>query len=67
MTTRRQIPVIFISALDSPEDEEHGLDLGAVDYITKPFHPPSSASGCATTCNRCTIATCWKTWPRSTA
>jgi diguanylate cyclase (GGDEF)-like protein len=35
----RQIPVIFISALDSPEDEEHGLDLGAVDYITKPFHP----------------------------
>ena len=35
----RQIPVIFISALDSPEDEERGLDLGAVDYITKPFHP----------------------------
>jgi diguanylate cyclase (GGDEF)-like protein len=35
----RQIPVIFVSALDSPEDEEHGLDLGAVDYITKPFHP----------------------------
>ena len=30
----RQIPVIFISALDSPEDEERGLDLGAVDYIT---------------------------------
>ena len=35
----RQIPVIFISALDAPEDEERGLDLGAVDYITKPFHP----------------------------
>ncbi len=35
----RHIPVIFISALDSPEDEERGLDLGAVDYITKPFHP----------------------------
>lgn len=35
----RQIPVIFISALDSPADEERGLDLGAVDYITKPFHP----------------------------
>ena len=35
----RHIPVIFISALDSPDDEEHGLDLGAVDYITKPFHP----------------------------
>jgi len=37
--TTRQIPVIFISALDSPADEERGLDLGAVDYITKPFHP----------------------------
>lgn len=35
----RRIPVIFISALDSPADEERGLDLGAVDYITKPFHP----------------------------
>lgn len=35
----RHIPVIFVSALDRPEDEEHGLDLGAVDYITKPFHP----------------------------
>jgi diguanylate cyclase (GGDEF)-like protein len=36
----RNIPVIFISALDAPADEELGLDLGAVDYITKPFHPP---------------------------
>lgn len=37
--TTRHIPVIFVSALDSPDDEERGLDLGAVDYITKPFHP----------------------------
>jgi diguanylate cyclase (GGDEF)-like protein len=35
----RHIPVIFISALDAPADEERGLDLGAVDYIAKPFHP----------------------------
>ncbi len=36
----RHIPVIFVSALDSVTDEERGLELGAVDYITKPFHPP---------------------------
>lgn len=34
----RNIPVIFITGLDSIEDEETGLLLGAVDYITKPFH-----------------------------
>ena len=31
------IPVIFISGLDSAEDVEKGLDLGAVDFIQKPF------------------------------
>ena len=36
----RHIPVIFVSALDSAADEELGLELGAVDYIAKPFHPP---------------------------
>ena len=33
------IPVIFVTAMDSTEDEEHGLELGAVDYITKPVRP----------------------------
>ena len=33
-----KIPVIFITGLASAEDEEKGVGLGAVDYITKPFH-----------------------------
>lgn len=33
------IPVIFVTAMDAATDEEHGLDLGAVDYITKPLRP----------------------------
>lgn len=33
-------PVIFLTALTSIEEEQFGLDLGAVDYITKPISPP---------------------------
>jgi len=33
------IPVIFLSALGDTEDKVKGLQLGAVDYITKPFQP----------------------------
>lgn len=33
------IPVIFVTAMDATENEEFGLSLGAVDYITKPINP----------------------------
>ncbi|MGZ8186149.1 MAG: response regulator [Methylobacter sp.] len=36
----RDIPVIFVTAMDNTEAELHGLDVGAVDYITKPIVPP---------------------------
>lgn len=35
-----KVPVIFITADNSSDSEEKGLQLGAVDYITKPINPP---------------------------
>jgi putative two-component system response regulator len=35
----RDVPIIFATSLDAAEDEELGLKLGAVDYITKPLRP----------------------------
>ncbi len=34
----KDIPVMFVSSLCDVEDEEKGLQFGAVDYITKPFN-----------------------------
>ena len=34
------IPIIFLTAMSNPEDEKKGLELGAVDYITKPISSP---------------------------
>lgn len=33
------IPIIFVTAKNDTIDEAYGLNLGAVDYIAKPFHP----------------------------
>lgn len=35
----QDIPVLFLTSLDSVADEEHGLSLGAEDFIHKPFSP----------------------------
>ena len=34
------IPVIFVTAMNEVEDEAKGLELGAIDYISKPVSPP---------------------------
>ena len=39
MSETRDIPVIFVTGRDNIEDEEMGLRIGAVDYITKPIRP----------------------------
>ncbi|HPE70177.1 MAG TPA: diguanylate cyclase [Thermotogota bacterium] len=36
----KKIPVIFVTAVSEVMDAARGFALGAVDYITKPFHPP---------------------------
>ncbi|MDR3640264.1 MAG: two-component system response regulator [Humidesulfovibrio sp.] len=35
----RDIPVLFVTALSDEASEARGLDLGAVDFVTKPFTP----------------------------
>ena len=36
----RNIPLIFISAMTDMKDEAKGLEMGAIDYISKPFSAP---------------------------
>ncbi len=33
------IPVVFVTGMTQAEDEERGLSIGAIDYVTKPFQP----------------------------
>lgn len=36
----KDIPVVFLTAKSEVDDEKKGLEIGAVDYITKPISPP---------------------------
>ncbi len=40
MEKLKEVPVIFVTARTDDESEIHGLSMGAVDYVTKPFSPP---------------------------
>ena len=44
----RDIPVIFLTARVETDDIVHGFELGAVDYVTKPFNPPELLSRVST-------------------
>jgi DNA-binding response OmpR family regulator len=35
----QEIPIVFLTGRSRLEDRARGFDLGAVDYITKPFSP----------------------------
>jgi two-component system, OmpR family, response regulator RpaB len=39
----RDIPIVFLTARSALTDRARGLDLGAVDYVTKPFDPTELA------------------------
>ncbi len=48
---RSNTPIILLTARDHDEDKVRGLELGADDYVVKPFNPqelpPASAPSCA--------------------
>src|SRR5207248_10525138 len=35
----RSIPIVFLTARAEARDRARGLDLGGIDYVTKPFNP----------------------------
>jgi DNA-binding response OmpR family regulator len=40
----RDIPIVFLTARADIRDRAHGIDLGGLDYVTKPFNPVELAS-----------------------
>ena len=51
-------PVIFLSGSSGPADKVKGLDLGAVDYVTKPFDAFELRARVARRFERSTFRTC---------
>src|SRR5947209_5212983 len=39
LRSRHQMPIIMVTARDSASDKVVGLEVGADDYVTKPFEP----------------------------
>ena len=39
--TLQDIPIIFLTAKTDTSDIVEGFEIGAVDYVAKPFNPPS--------------------------
>jgi len=35
----KEIPIIFLTARAEVRDRAHGLDIGGIEYVTKPFNP----------------------------
>ncbi len=47
---RQPIPIVMLTAKSEVRDRIRGLDLGADDYVTKPFSPQELVSACGLFC-----------------
>jgi len=45
----RDVPVIMVTTRDDETSVVVGLEVGADDYVTKPFSPVNSSAGCGRT------------------
>lgn len=51
----KEIPVIFLSGLEAPEEKVRGFQVGGVDYITKPFNVEEVQARIGTHLNLCSL------------